>query len=93
MVQTSTTHARNYTCQKGIYYNFCSSYEYYTKLNDNYITFVSIPVKINITNKLQEIFYYIISENSGLPTKSFEASALKSLTDIENYIVEERGSN
>ena len=57
------------------------------------LLFVSIPVKINNTYKLQEIFYNILSENSGTPTKSFEASALKSLTDIENYIEEERGSN
>jgi hypothetical protein len=57
------------------------------------LIFVSIPVKINTTNKLQEIFYDNISENSVTLTKSFEASALKSLTDIKNYNEEERGSN
>ena len=57
------------------------------------IHFVSIPIKINITNKLEEILYNIISENSDRPTKSLDVSALKSLTDIENYIEEERGSN
>ena len=55
--------------------------------------FVSNPEKIKTIPKFKEGFYNNFSENSVTPAKSFDTSALKSLTDIENYNKEERGSN